>query len=261
MKIAKWDTFQGYHKTGPTWIKLHASLIDKPEWMRLPIVAKAVLPALWIAASRTGSDGTLPDDVEVLAMLCHLKESEVAEGLPSLIQGGFVECDFFVAGFSEEDSQTLRGGSRLEREEKRREETEKTVSVARARETEVTPEAAAEIDAIRADHAAEEQRLTANLIAIRDAGEDVQAVLDSIAEKGRKPYSAYHWQRTGRSAVPETAQGVTVLRLLNAAIEARQRARDAPIVSDSMAQTMESLRRSGDRIRARLAAEGRKEIA
>ena len=124
----------------------------------------------------------------------------------------------------------------------------------------VDEKAAAEIDEIRTDHTAEESRLTANLIAIRDGGEDVQAALDSTAEKGRKPYSAYGWLRNGRSGVPETRAGVTVLRLLNAALEARQRAQAAPIISDSMKQTMEALQRSGDRIRARMAAEGRKEI-
>jgi len=124
----------------------------------------------------------------------------------------------------------------------------------------ISEEQAREVDEIRAEHAAEESRLTANLLAIRDAGEDVQAALDSIAEKGRKPYSAYGWLRNGRSGVPETRAGVTVLRLLNAALEARQRAQAAPIISDSMKQTMEALQRSGDRIRARLAAEGRKEI-
>lgn len=123
MRIAKWETFQGYQKTGPKWIKLHAGLIDKPEWMRLPLVAKAVLPMLWIAASRSGSTGELPDEPAIVAMLCHMKESEVLEALPSLTSAGFIECEGFVADHAKDLSQAVREECRpRERERERREE-------------------------------------------------------------------------------------------------------------------------------------------
>jgi len=122
MKIAKWDTFQGYRKTGPAWIKLHAGLIDKPEWMRLPVVARAVLPALWIAASRAGSDGELPDDIGLLSMLCHVAQDELSDALPSLVHSGFILCDKTVADLATERSQSQRQNVRERREEKRRED-------------------------------------------------------------------------------------------------------------------------------------------
>lgn len=125
MRIAKWETFQGYQKTGPKWIKLHAGLIDKPEWMRLPLVAKAVLPMLWIAASRSGSTGELPDEPAIVAMLCHMKESEVLEALPSLTSAGFIECEGFVASPAKDLSQPVRDECRpRERESREREERE-----------------------------------------------------------------------------------------------------------------------------------------
>lgn len=125
MKIAKWETFQGYQKTGPKWIKLHAGLIDKPEWMRLPLVAKAVLPLLWIAASRSGSTGELPDEPAMLSMLCHMKESEVLEALPSLIAAGFVECEGFVASPAKDLSQPVREECRPRERERERESTDR----------------------------------------------------------------------------------------------------------------------------------------
>jgi len=123
VRIAKWETFQGYQKTGPKWIKLHAGLIDKPEWMRLPLVAKAVLPMLWIAASRSSSTGELPDEPTLLAMLCHMKETEVLEALPSLTAAGFIECEGFVADSAKDLSQAVRDECRpRERERREREE-------------------------------------------------------------------------------------------------------------------------------------------
>lgn len=149
MKIAKWETFQGYQKTGPKWIKLHAGLIDKPEWMRLPLVAKAVLPLLWIAASRSGSTGELPEEPAMLSMLCHMKESEVLEALPSLIAAGFVECEGFIASPAKDLSQPVREECRpreRERESKDREPFQPPSSPSVDSQAETAPRSDADAD-------------------------------------------------------------------------------------------------------------------
>jgi hypothetical protein len=97
MRISGWDKFQGYKKRGPEWIKLHLSLIDQPEFLRLPVVARALLPSLWITAARTSEDGQIPDDIEVLSIVSHVRESELREGLPILVSNGFITCDNIVA--------------------------------------------------------------------------------------------------------------------------------------------------------------------
>lgn len=166
MKIAKWETFQGYQKTGPKWIKLHAGLIDKPEWMRLPLVAKAVLPMLWIAASRAGSTGELPEEPAMLSMLCHMKESEVLEALPSLISFGFIECEGFIAEPAKVLSHHVREESRpRERERREREQTETPVQPPSSPSVDSQPDA----DAARSD--------------LREALQDLRRRYHAFAEK------------------------------------------------------------------------------
>jgi hypothetical protein len=260
MRISKWSDFQHYRHRKPAWIKLHRSLLDDGAYQRLPVASRALAPMLWLLASESEKPGDLPPLLDI-AWRLRMSGPEFIEALKPLVSFGFVVDASEALADCEHIAIPEREKEREKEEEGEREKERDCVSV-RVREAEVvSPEAAAEIDAIRSDHAAEEKRLTGNLIAIRDGGEDVQTVLDSVAEPRRKPFSAYGWLRNGRSGVPETSGGVTVLRLLNAALEARQRAQATPIISDSMAQTLESLKRSGDRIRAKMAAEGRKEIA
>lgn len=97
MRIADWSRFQGYTKRGPAWIKLHTSLIDQPQFLALPLVARAVLPVLWITAARLTDDGSLPDDLALLAVLSHCPEQELRDSLKALRTAGFIECDESVA--------------------------------------------------------------------------------------------------------------------------------------------------------------------
>lgn len=243
MKIAKWETFQGYHKTGPKWIKLHAGLIDKPEWMRLPLVAKAVLPLLWIAASRSGSTGELPDEPAMLAMLCHMQESEVLEALPSLVAGGFVLCEGFVAQPAKDLSQGTREECRPRERERESRERGEIVCAG-------DPDADA-IDRLDAELDAEEKRFSALVLAVRDSGEDVQAVLDSLPRpKTQAPFSARRWLSTGLTGISRSDGGLTVLRLTCDALEARARAQGQPQLSDANRQTLENIRKVGDRMKA-----------
>mgnify|MGYP003655688407 CR=1 FL=1 len=80
------------------------------------------------------------------------------------------------------------------------------------------------VDRLDSDLAEDEKRFTALMVSFRDAGEDPQAVLDSLPRAAsRAPFSAYRWLRTGLSGVPRTSGGLTVLRLTCDALEARQR--------------------------------------
>lgn len=97
MKLIGWEKFQGYTKRGPAWIKLHTSLIDQPQFLGLPLVARAVLPVLWITAARLSDDGSLPDDLAMLAVLAHCSQDELRKALPPLRQAGFISCDESVA--------------------------------------------------------------------------------------------------------------------------------------------------------------------
>ncbi len=97
MKITGWEKFQGYKKRGPEWIKLHLSLLDQPQYLALPIVARATLPALWLTAARLSEAGELPDDLRVLSVLSHVAERELRDSIPALVAGGFVSCDGVVA--------------------------------------------------------------------------------------------------------------------------------------------------------------------
>ncbi len=97
MKVPNWSTYQGYKKRGPPWVKLHVALLRKREWLKLPLSGKALLPALWIIASESGVDGSLPNDPDVLSHLSGLTEAQVVEGLDSLISFGFIERDKTVA--------------------------------------------------------------------------------------------------------------------------------------------------------------------
>lgn len=97
MKLSGWEKFQGYTKRGPAWIKLHTSLIDQPQFLGLPLVARAVLPVLWITAARLSDDGSLPDDLAMLAVLAHCSQDELRQALPALRLAGFISCDESVA--------------------------------------------------------------------------------------------------------------------------------------------------------------------
>lgn len=246
MRIRHWEKFQHYKHRKPPWIRLYRELLEDPDWMNQSDEAKALLCELWMVASDT-EDGSLPA-INSLAWRLRRSEESIKSALV-LINEKFIED---ASGMLADCKQ---GATTEYREEKSRDRVE--TEIQRARNVTVTPE---DIDRIRDEHAEEEKRLTRNLLAIRDSGQDVQAVLDLVAEKGRKPYSAYGWLRNGRSGVPETRAGVTVLRLLNAALEARQRAQETPVLSDNNRKAFDAIDRVADRLVARRDSKVLKEI-
>lgn len=115
------------------------------------------------------------------------------------------------------------------------------------------------IDRLDEDLAFEEVRFRDLALPLRD---EIQAVLDSLPRAAnRSPFSASRWLRTGQTGVPRSEGGLTVLRLTCDALEARARAQERPNISDSNRESLESIKRAGDRIMARQAQANRpKEI-
>ena len=108
-------------------------------------------------------------------------------------------------------------------------------------------EDAEKVDRLDAEIAFEESRFNQLALPIRD---DIQRILDGLPRAAsRSPFSASRWLRTGLTGIGRSENALTVLRLTNDALEAHQRAHAAPIISDSNRQTLETIKRVGDRMR------------
>jgi hypothetical protein len=89
-RVKKWQAFQHYKDRAPPWIKLHKSLLDDFDFMRLPVASRALAPCIWLLASEA-NDGTVSLDPEWLAFRLRLGVQEVLDGLIPLIERGFIE--------------------------------------------------------------------------------------------------------------------------------------------------------------------------
>ena len=89
LKVANWAKFQHYGKRRPPWIKLHRSLLDNLDWLRLPVASRALAPMLWLLASES-PDASIPLSSEDLAFRLRISLSEVEAGLTPLIAAGFI---------------------------------------------------------------------------------------------------------------------------------------------------------------------------
>jgi hypothetical protein len=99
----------------------------------------------------------------------------------------------------------------------------------------------AALDRLDEDIAFEERRFTALALPIRDT---IQTVLDSLPRPAtRAPFSAARWTRTGLTGIGRSENALTVLRLTNDALEARQRAQVAPYIGDKNRISFESIDR------------------
>lgn len=105
--------------------------------------------------------------------------------------------------------------------------------------TALSVEECAKVDALDEDIAFEERRFTSLALPIRDT---IQAVLDSLPRPAsRAPFSASRWSATGRTGINRSQNALTVLRLTNDALEARQRAQDVPIISEKNRQSLAAI--------------------
>lgn len=106
------------------------------------------------------------------------------------------------------------------------------------------------IDRLDEDLAFEEVRFRD--LAIAAGRDNIQAVLDSLPRPTtRAPFSASRWLATGRTGIPRDERALTALRLTCDALEARARAQGAVHLSDSNRETLENIRRVGERMKAK----------
>lgn len=89
-KVKNWPKFQHYRHRAPTWIKLHRALLDDIAFVRLPTVAKAVLPLVWLLAAEGEGDGSFDADPEYLAFRFRMPVQEVAAATVPLVNQGFI---------------------------------------------------------------------------------------------------------------------------------------------------------------------------
>lgn len=90
-RVKNWPKFQHYRHRAPTWIKLHRALLDDFEFVRLPTVAKAVLPLVWLLAAEGEGEGEFDADPDYLAFRFRMPVHEVAAAMVPLVDQGFAE--------------------------------------------------------------------------------------------------------------------------------------------------------------------------
>jgi hypothetical protein len=83
--VKNWVKFQHYRNRRPPWIKLHRSILDDPDYLRLPVASMALAPLVWLLASENG--GAVDCDV---AFRTRLPLDVVAIGLKGLVKAGFL---------------------------------------------------------------------------------------------------------------------------------------------------------------------------
>jgi hypothetical protein len=92
-----WNKFQHYKDRQPPWIKLHKSILDDKEFMRLPIASKALAPLLWLLASES-KDGVFDASIDELKFRLRMSEKELKDGLKPLIDNGmFLDASTMLA--------------------------------------------------------------------------------------------------------------------------------------------------------------------
>lgn len=90
LHVRNWRTFQHYMTRRPPWVKLHRTLLDDYEFIRLPLASQALAPRLWLLASES-EDGSIASDPAKLAFRLHCSEEFILDAVNPLIAGGFLE--------------------------------------------------------------------------------------------------------------------------------------------------------------------------
>lgn len=90
LTVRNWRSFQHYQSRRPPWVKLHRTLLDDYEFIRLPLASQALAPRLWLLASES-NDGQITSDPAKLAFRLHCSEVEIAAAVKPLIEAGFLQ--------------------------------------------------------------------------------------------------------------------------------------------------------------------------
>lgn len=245
MRIPNWKKFQHYKHRKPPWIRLYRELLEDPDWMNQSDAAKSMLCELWMVASDT-EDGSLPA-IDALAWRLR-RTSEAVMSALSEINVKFLDgASDLLADCKRDAPSEKRRVTEQSRGET--EQARESIHGACNRLTKDSPDIPA-IDRLDEDLAFEEVRFRD--LAIAAGRDNIQAVLDSLPRPTtRAPFSASRWLATGRTGIPRDERALTALRLTCDALEARARAQGAVHLSDSNRETLENIRRVGERMKAK----------
>jgi hypothetical protein len=87
--VKNWKDHQHYKNRRPPWIKLHRTLLDDCDYLRLQPASRALAPLMWLLASE-GINGVVEGEAAELAFRLRLTESEVQDGLNGLLSIGYI---------------------------------------------------------------------------------------------------------------------------------------------------------------------------
>jgi len=87
--VKNWKDHQHYKNRRPPWIKLHRTLLDDCNYLRLQPASRALAPLMWLLASE-GINGVVEGEAAELAFRLRLTESEVQDGLNGLLSIGYI---------------------------------------------------------------------------------------------------------------------------------------------------------------------------
>lgn len=137
MKISpkNWGEFQHYKDRSPTWIKLHASILDDYDYCMMHIASRALAPMLWLLASRY-DNGEITDIPIKVAFKLRMSVDDYVFALKPLIDNGFFIADSEMLAECYQDACLDK-----RREEKEKEEILQTaVAVVPTKKKEVSSE-------------------------------------------------------------------------------------------------------------------------
>lgn len=92
LKIIGWDSFQSYKDRKPPWIRLHRSLLDNPDFQKMSMNAKAVLPQIWLLASedKDPRSGLIRRCYKNVTFRLRISNDFFTETLREIYEAGFV---------------------------------------------------------------------------------------------------------------------------------------------------------------------------
>ena len=114
-----WAEFQHYTNRRPPWIKLHRTLLDDPDFQRLPVASRALAPMLWLLASEQ-EDGAIHMDAPSLAYRLRMSDKDLIDAIKPLIERGFFVSDSSMLAPCKQDAIPETEGETYKEETKKR---------------------------------------------------------------------------------------------------------------------------------------------
>ena len=122
-RVKNWTQFQHYKDRRPPWIKLHRTLLDDCDFLRLPVASRALAPLLWLLASES-QDGVVSGQAADVAFRLRLSDKEVTDGIKGLCEGGYITAENDASAMLAPCKQDTRLETETEAEGEKERETE-----------------------------------------------------------------------------------------------------------------------------------------